>query len=205
MQGYDYTNPGAYFVTACTWNRECLFGDIIGGQMQMNEYGKIVRDEWMRTEDVRPNIELDEFIVMPNHLHGILVINDDARGAHTPVGARRCLDPARLAPERREQPSENVNGYGNIETRRANQGATHRVAPTCKSGSIGAIVGQFKSSTTKLINRIRKHPGMPVWQRNYFEHVIRNEKDLIQIRQYIKGNPLQWELDGENPQNMINP
>ncbi len=119
MQGYDYTNPGAYFVTVCTWNRECLFGDIIDGQMQMNEYGKILRDEWMRTEDVRPNVELDEFIVMPNHLHGILVIN-------TPVGARRCL-----APERREQPGENVNGYGNIVIRRANQGATHRVAPTC--------------------------------------------------------------------------
>lgn len=190
LKGYDYSQAGAYFVTICARNHECIFGEINDGEMKLNEYGKIVRDEWMRTEDVRPNVELDEFIIMPNHVHGILVIN-------TPVGARRCL-----APERREQPSKNVNGYGNIVIHRANQGATHRVAPTCTSGSIGAIVGQFKSLITKQINQIRNTPGLPVWHRNYHEHIIRNERELHEIRKYIRNNPLHWDRDIDNPMNV---
>jgi REP element-mobilizing transposase RayT len=172
LQGYDYTNPGAYFITVSTWNRECLFGGIVNGLMKVNEYGEIVRDEWVRTEDVRPNISLDEFVIMPNHFHGILFINDDGR-----YTSRGTL-----------QRAPTVERFGK---------------PV--SNSIPTIVRLFKSTTTKQINLIRNHPGMPVWQRNYYEHVVRNEKELFKIRKYIKDNPLQWELDVENPQNMICP
>jgi putative transposase len=129
---------------------------------------------------------LDEFIIMPNHLHGILIINDNDN--YFDVGARRCLAPCNA----------------NAENRAPHRPVPFRVvAPTTlKSNSLGSIIGQFKSIVTKQINRIRNHPGMPAWQRNYYEHVIRNEKDLNQIRQYIKDNPLQWELDEENPQNI---
>jgi len=75
LKGYDYSQSGAYFVTICTWQRECIFGEI-NDAMKMNEYGVIVRDEWMRTEDVRPKVESDEFIIMPNHFHGILIVNN---------------------------------------------------------------------------------------------------------------------------------
>jgi len=172
LRGYNYTNPGAYFVTVSTWNREFLFGDIVNGIMKVNEYGEIVQDEWVRTEDVRPNITLDEFVIMPNHFHGILVINDEGRCS--------CRGTLQRAPT--------VERFGK---------------PV--SNSIPTIVRLFKSTTTKQINLIRNHSGMPLWQRNYYEHVMRNEKELFKIRKYIKDNPLQWELDVENPKNMINP
>ena len=179
LKGYDYAGPGAYFVTVCAWNRECIFGDIINGEMKLNEYGKVVQREWMNTVDIRPNVELDEFIIMPNHFHGILLI-DGNDGCD--VGARRCLA---------------------LYNTNANNRATHRVAPTTlHPNSLGSIIGQFKSIVTKQINRLGNTPGMPVWQRNYFEHVIRNEKELFMIRQYIRLNPVQWDIDQENPENI---
>ena len=188
LKDYDYASAGAYFVTICAWDRKCLFGDVVNQNMQLNENGIIVRDEWMRSSIIRCEIELDEFIIMPNHMHGIMVINP-------PVGARRCL-----APERHKHPNNNINGYSKDAVHIANPGATHRVAPTrLKSRSIGAILGQFKSLVTKQINISRNTPGMPVWQRNYFERVIRNEKELNIIRQYIQNNPAQWDIDNENP------
>ena len=75
MKGYDYSTPGAYFVTVCAWNRECIFGEIIDVEMKSNEYGNVIHREWMRAGDIRSNVELDEFIVMPNHFHGIMIIN----------------------------------------------------------------------------------------------------------------------------------
>ncbi len=118
LKGYDYTSAGAYFVTICAWQRECLFGDVVNRNMQLNENGIIVRDEWMRSSVIRGDIELDEFIIIPNHMHGILVINP-------PVGARRCL-----APERHKHSNENINGYRKDTVHNAIPGVTHRVAPT---------------------------------------------------------------------------
>lgn len=88
LQGYDYSQAGAYFVTVCTQNRECLFGDIVNGEMRLNEAGRIVADEWLKTAEIRDEIELDECVVMPNHFHGILVIYD--RGGTAPGTARRA-------------------------------------------------------------------------------------------------------------------
>ena len=161
LKGYDYTQPGAYFVTICTHGRAMLFGRVVDGEMALNAYGEIVREEWFRTAQVRPYVELfpDEFVVMPNHIHGIVWI----------VGATR-----RVAP---------TNGH------------PHGPVP----GSLGAIIGQFKSIVTKRINALRGTPGAPVWQRNYYEYIIRTERALDAIRRYIAANPLRWDLDRYNP------
>jgi len=189
LKHYDYSLSGAYFVTICTWNRECLFGEIKNRTMHKNEFGEIVSDEWKRTEDLRPYVKLDLSIIMPNHLHGILIINDD-NGTKT-VGARRCLA---LNKEINIKMSSRLD---------VNQKASHRDAPTgVKSGSLGAIIGQFKSIATKKINKIRKSPGYPVWQRNYYERIIRNENELHKIWEYINSNPFQWEIDENNPVNL---
>lgn len=192
LKDYDYSQTGAYFVTVCSWNKGCVFGDIADGALQMNECGQTVQDEWMKTVDIRTNVELDEFAVMPNHIHGIIVL----------VGARRCLA--------LNVNNEFLNGAANRQCkgeamprpyRREEKRATHRVAPTLISGSVGAIVGQFKSTVTKRINEIHNTPGRPVWQRNYYEHIIRDEDELNRIREYIINNPARWAEDENNPIN----
>ncbi|HAV77112.1 MAG TPA: transposase [Anaerolineae bacterium] len=163
LNGYDYSQAGAYFVTIVAWQREMLFGEIVGGEMQLNDFGEIVRDEWERTEIVRPNVELGEYIVMPNHVHGILIFIDD------------------------------------------HVGATRRVAPTkttLQPNSLGAVIGQFKSIVTKRINGLWNVSGRPVWQRNYYEHIIRNDREMDNIHRYIESNPSMWADDDENPNNI---
>ena len=161
LKGYDYTQAGAYFVTVVTYGRECLFGDVVDGDMVLNENGQIIVEEWVRTADIRPNVSLDVFIVMPNHIHGIIMIAD----------GRGTLQRAPTT-ERFGQPTSN---------------------------SIPTIIRLFKSVTTKRINVVRGRPGGAAWQRNYYEHIIRDEEDLCRIREYIVNNPLQWEVDRENP------
>jgi len=162
LKNYDYSQAGGYFVTICTQNNECVFGEVINEEMRLNKYGKIVKDEWLRTREIRSNVMLDEYIVMPDHFHGIILIIDDVF-----------------------------------------VGATRRVAPTVKSttlksNTLGSIIGQIKSIITKNIHKMGlKHFH---WQRNYYEHVIRNEDKLNKIRQYIQNNPLSWHLDRENPE-----
>jgi REP element-mobilizing transposase RayT len=182
LQGYDYSQPGAYFVTICTRNRESLFGEIVEGEMILNEYGQIVAGCWICLAKQYTYAELDEWVVMPNHLHGILAIVDDGRGmaCRTPTGIDR------------EAP---IIRRGDRLGRPYTPNRPHGPAP----GSIGAIVGQFKSIATKRINAFRGIPGAPVWQRNYYEHIIRNEDELNRLRQYILDNPVQWEMDENNP------
>jgi REP-associated tyrosine transposase len=172
LRGYDYSTAGRYFVTVCAHQRKCIFGEIADDQMRPNALGAIVREEWFRTAKVRAGVMLDAFVVMPNHIHGTLEI---------------------------------LGGVG--ATPRVAQGrATQRVAPTRKMrphgpgrNTLGAIIGQFKSVTAKRINEDRRTPGQPVWQRNYCEHVIRNEAALNKIRDYICANPGKWPLDRDNP------
>ncbi|WP_036199620.1 transposase [Meiothermus ruber] len=168
LKGYDYTQAGAYFITICAQNRECLFGDVVDGEMRLNEIGLIVRDEWLKTAILRPSVVLDEYVVMPNHIHGVIIITDDCRGT---LHGRGTL-----------QRAPTIEQFGK---------------PT--SNSIPTIVRLFKSATTKRINEHRGTPGMPVWQRNYYEHIIRNDASLNRIRQYIVNNPIKWGLDRENP------
>ncbi len=182
LKGYDYSQAGAYFITIVTQDRACLFGEVVDGEIQLNDVGHMVHKEWTHLPNRFPNIDLDAFIVMPNHIHGIIVITDV-----DPVGAG--LVGAGLVPA---QPAQN----GNAAT---TSGATTRVAPT-----VGGIVGAFKSITTVRYTHGVKHYGwLPfpgrLWQRNYYEHIIRNEESLNRIRDYIANNPLQWEWDRENP------
>jgi REP element-mobilizing transposase RayT len=161
LQGYDYTSAGAYFVTICTHKRQCLFGEIVNGMMQLNEYGQIVSDSYLWLASQYPYVYLDQWVVMPNHLHGIIGLSDDLRRGVS-----------RNAPT--------------IDT-------------VTKRKSLGRLIGAFKTVSTKQINILRDTPGTPVWQRNYYEHIIRNEESLRSIRQYIDNNPLAWQKDQLHP------
>ncbi|MBL8045323.1 MAG: hypothetical protein JNL09_02220 [Anaerolineales bacterium] len=159
LQNYDYAQAGAYFVTLCTHNRINLFGEIAQGEMHLSMTGQIVVEEWQRSTEIRREIELDEWVAMPNHLHGIVVIkNTDGR------------DPA-------------VGAHGRAPL-------LHR-----PPRSLGSFIAGFKSSAIKRINEIRQTPGVAVWQRNYYEHVVRDATDLHRIREYIASNVLRWQLD----------
>jgi putative transposase len=176
LAGYDYAQAGAYFVTICTNKREFLFGEMVDGAVLLNELGAIAVDEWLRTATVRHRVSLDAFVVMPNHLHGIILITND--DLHTPI-IRRGDPPGRpYKPNRARGP---------------------------RPGSIGAIVGQFKAAATRRINAVRGTPVGPVWQRNYFDHIIRDEAELNEIRQYITDNPAAWETDENNPRRHLRP
>jgi len=164
LKGYDYARAGAYFVTICTRNRECLFGEVVDGKLWLNDAGRIVADVWEWLGIQYDYVELDEWVVMPNHLHGIIVIVDDDRRG----GSRTA--PTRTAP-----------------------------TPPTQRKPIGRLVGAFKTVSTKHINEHRGTPGVPVWQRNYYEHIIRNDPSLQRIRAYIANNPLRWHHDRENP------
>ncbi|GAB4545844.1 MAG: transposase [Anaerolineales bacterium] len=164
LKGYDYTRTGAYFVTIVAYQRECLFGNIQNNEIILNEWGEIVREEWERTAVVRPNVELGDYVIMPNHIHGILIFADDI------AGATRRVAPANIA-------------------------STKTILPN----SLGSVIGQFKSIVTKRINRLQNVSGLPVWQRNYYDHIIRNEKEMDRIARYIQTNPLRWAEDHDNP------
>jgi len=170
LKEYDYSFPGWYYVTLCAYNRTNLFGKVINGKMILNDSGKIAKDEWLNTKQIRINVELDYYVIMPNHLHGIIIIE------------------------------QSINSRGELNSLPANNTGHIQYAPTndkfkSPSQTLGAIVRGFKSSVTKKIREISGDPGLKVWQSNYYEHIIRNELDLHNIRQYIEHNPLKWELD----------
>lgn len=176
LPGYDYTQAGAYFLTLCTHNRQCLFGDIVDGAMRLNGLGEIVAEQWRQTGAIRQEITLDFWVVMPNHFHGIVMMGDVTAGAqelrpHDAESMTRSCSHAALHP----------NPNNRIRQR--------------SPKSLGALIAGFKSAATKYINQWRQSPDAPVWQRNYWEHVVRNETDLQEIRQYIVNNPMSWTAD----------
>jgi putative transposase len=175
VQGYDYTQAGAYFITLCTKNRKCLLGKVVNGMVQLNETGRLVESVWLKTATARPEIELDAYVVMPNHFHAIFFIHESPGVA----GATH-----RVAP---------------TKNRSAVVGKPHRAAGP-RSRSLGAVMAQFKSLVTKRLNATGQNTDSGVWQRNYYEHVIRDEDSLHRIRQYIATNAQRWDLDRENLQ-----
>ncbi len=187
LPGYDYAQPGAYFVTICTYNREHLFGQVVDGDMRLNQYGEIVRHEWFRSTRMRREIELypGEFVVMPNHIHGIVWIVDIV-GATGRVGATH-----RAGATGRVGATHRVGATGRLPLPDQPRGPTPR--------SLASFIAGFKSAVTKRINVMRGTPGAPVWQRNYWEHIIRDDAALQRIRRYIAENPLRWHLDRCNP------
>jgi putative transposase len=174
LKGYDYTQPGAYFVTIVTHARACLFGEIVDGKVWLNDAGISVQVAWHDLQAHYLYIKTDAFVVMPNHIHGVIVLVGAGPGACPPS-----------YPEPRQP-----------------QG----VAPTL---SLPEVVHRFKTLTTKhYIDKVKKSGWTPfagrLWQRNYFEHIVRGEESLNRIRQYILDNPARWEFDRENPA-VVNP
>jgi len=171
LPGHDYSSPGAYFITICTHNRQFLFGNIVDGEIMLNKFGELVKTEWQKTGIIRPNIVIDAFVIMPNHLHGILIINDEFCYGRDTLQRVSTIG-------RKTNENNQIEQFGK---------------PT--KNSIPTIVRLFKSTTTKQINQIRQTPGIPVWQRNYYEHIIRDTDDLSRIRHYIANNPKNWKND----------
>ena len=194
LPGYDYSRPGAYFITIVVHNRQCLFGEIVNGEMTLNEFGEIVKTEWQKTGALRPNIDVDAFVVMPNHLHGILIItdNDDLYHHRNRNRDRNRRDTLQRVSTESESESESESGMG-MEPGMGMGTIEQFGKPT--HNSIPTIVRLFKSTVTKQINQIRQTLGIPVWQRNYYEHIIRNDDELNKIREYIINNPLTWKTD----------
>lgn len=151
LPGYDYTQPGAYYVTICTQDRECLLADVTGDTVTLSTYGEIVQRAWEGLPDHYANLGLDAFVIMPNHIHGVLVLTEVARTS-----------------------SERVHG-------------------------LPEIVRAFKSFSARAVNDARGTPQNPVWQRNYYEHIVRDDDEWERIREYIAANPVNWEDDPENP------
>ncbi|MBU1625772.1 hypothetical protein KKB18_00205 [bacterium] len=181
LENYDYSLNGAYFVTLCTYNRECILGDIIDGEMVLNNYGNIVSEEWINSSKIRKELILDEFIIMPNHIHGITIIQNPREQVVGASGTR---------------PRQSC-GLPKIPPEKDKLKGTPRK-------SLGSFIIGFKASVTKRINKINKTNEMLLCQRNYYDHIIRCENELIKIRKYIQGNPINWHLDKENPINLIN-
>jgi REP element-mobilizing transposase RayT len=177
LKNYDYSQPGAYFVTLVTQNRANLFGEIADGVMRLNDLGEIVRSTWLRLQDFF-SICHDEWLIMPNHLHAIIWIKDSSTGEASTQRNWVDASPQRLI---------------------ASESSPQRQPIGTRSGSLGAIIQNFKSISTRKINQAQHSPGTPTWQRNYYEHITRNQAELERIRQYIADNPRHWAEDQENP------
>lgn len=160
LGGYDYRQSGIYFVTICTYHKAKLFGAIVDGDMAYSSLGKVVTEEWQHVAQARSNVHLDQYVVMPNHLHGILIIEDMCGSGAAQQHPAGCA---------------------------SSKGAS--------AGSLGAIISQFKAAVSRrawsgLISRDQK-----IWQRNYYDHIVRNEESFNDIRRYIVENPARWAED----------
>ncbi len=168
LQGFDYGAAGACFVTICSFQRECLLGRITDEVLIPSEAGAIIDRWWQAIPEKYPLVELDEFIIMPNHLHAIILV-----GAGSP------------------RPILTDGGH---------QGGTNQGGETPPlRPTLGQVVGYFKYQSTKAVNLVRGNRGIPIWQRNYYERVIRNDAEMNRARRYIVENPLKWATDPENP------
>ena len=157
LKGYDYTQAGAYFITICAYGREPLFGDVVGEAVVLSAYGRIVEQCWRSLARPASRLAVDTFVVMPDHLHGILILQ---------ALADRAASPDTIP-------------------------ATDRLCGT-RAGSISALVQNFKSIATRRVNQARHSPAAPLWQRDYYEHIIRDSADLDRIRGYIAENSMRW-------------
>jgi len=178
LQGYDYSRAGAYFVTICAQNRECLFGEITDGEMVLNDAGMMIQTVWDQLPMRFSNTELAGFVVMPNHIHGIVFLGRRGESCIRPISLNHNKG------DHKDRP------YGTLPD------------------TLGRIIQAFKSIATHEYIHGVKQLGWPpfpgkIWQRNYYEHIIRNDNEFNRIREYIANNPMQWELDRENP-NMKN-
>ena len=194
LEGYDYSTPGAYFVTACTQDRRPLFGRVIDGRMAANPLGTVVEDCWDELPDHYDSLALDAFILMPNHVHGVILLQDEPNNASVGAGLQPAI-PRNDAARR----------HGMHEIVRTSVGAglqpaIPRPAASRRHG-LPEIVRAFKTFSARKINRMRASTGASVWQRGFYDHVIRDEDELDRVRTYILDNPRKWSEDPDNPEN----
>jgi len=192
LKGWDYALAGYYFITICTKNRIDFFGEIKNGRMVLSQIGEITKEEWIKTALIRKNVILDEFIIMPNHIHGIVIINnDDRQNQPEKIGEIiKSIESVEVeahcnAPLRPEHQTDNVLHF---KTEYKNKFGPQR-------NNLASIVRGYKGVTTKKIKKIN---GDFAWQNRYYDHIIRNEQSLYKIREYIFNNPLKWGSDRNN-------
>lgn len=221
LKEYDYSRNGTYFTTICAYNKKCIFGNIANESVELTRIGNMVNDFWYEIPNHFKNVQLDKFIVMPNHIHGIIIITDDCIDAVSTSPSHMNASNSRggVPPPQSEHtlPIHEINGRGEATSPLQNDNKNiypgginpspqfnnyRRGGVPLPKRTLGQIIGYYKYQTTKIINQMNKTTGNHVWQRNYYDHIIRNIDDLNKIREYIIQNPLKWALDRENPENM---
>ncbi len=165
-----YTGPRMYFVTICTAEREPLFGEIQDGVMYTNEIGRTVEEEWFRSPDLRKELVLDTFIVMPDHVHGLVGLTNLGEG---------------------------ITELDRAHSRAALQAEPLRGSRDRAPRSLSSFIAQFKATTTRRINETRHTPGSKVWQPRFYEHILRMSEKFDAARNYILTNPERWQADKE--------
>ena len=189
LKGYDYSKKGLYFITICTQNCLCLFGNIEKGDMELNDAGIMIKHQWQELIHRFDKIKFHEFIVMPNHVHGIV----EFVGA--PLVGVQNMNQQSIILQHHKMAQLNVNGGLHQKGESCPKGQPQRIAPT-----VGDVVGAYKSLTTNdYIQNVKKNNwqrfNKKLWQRNYYEHIIRDEKSYFQISEYIQTNPVKWRED----------
>jgi REP element-mobilizing transposase RayT len=233
LKGYDYSSPGAYFITICSQNREFVFGSIKNGEMILNDAGQMADRWWNELKNKFVNIRIDEYVVMPNHIHGLLHIYENPG---------QICDDGTGQGQARDDGMGQTRGDDSGQTRDANPGQTRRSAPTvganlcvrpnlrvrpgpvvcpdppvrpdhvvhpnqCIHPNIPRIIQWYKTMTTnEYIRNVKQNGWRPfdgkLWQRNYYEQIVRDDGSLIRIRKYVSNNPSKWEYDSNNPDKM---
>ena len=220
LKNYDYTLAGAYFVTICAWRQECVFGEVVAGEMRLSIEGKVASEQWMCLEKRFPGIDCGAFVIMPNHIHGIVIMNGGGRGAGEASGDIGHANPPLRPYDAREVSAgidhENHPPHPHDDPRDLHGGgrgageATGDIGhenpplrpyahPIVVPGSLGAIVRAYKASVTWRIHAMHRYDETPIWQRNYYEHIIRNEADMQRIEAYMRDNSHRWEQDQLHP------
>ncbi|OGC57386.1 hypothetical protein A3H26_03280 [candidate division WWE3 bacterium RIFCSPLOWO2_12_FULL_36_10] len=166
LKNHDYSRVGKYFITICTKNRECLFGDVVNGEVVLNDIGNTINTQWNKLLNRFNNIQLDEYVVMPNHFHGIIIIKSN------PI-----VGVSFMKPDIKMEIIKSNRHMGLMN----------------QTPTLGQIIRYFKSKCTYEIHKNKLN--VKLWQRNYYEHIIRTENDLNKIRKYIKTNSKMWEMD----------
>jgi len=188
LTGYDYSKPGLYFVTVCTYKKVCLLGEIVNRKMELSEYGSIVETCWLGIPKHFSDVKIENSVIMPNHIHGIITISAWAKHVGSKHAGERSVGARQV-------------GARQVGARHASPLHAQEIRKnsiSLKPHSLGSIIGSFKSAATREINQ-KFNTSFSIWQRGYYDRIIRNEEELFTIKEYIINNPAKWEIDNENP------
>jgi putative transposase len=187
LPGYNYAQAGAYYVTPTTWRMRHLFGEVVDGEMILNDYGRIVEASWNAIEDHFKNTVLDEHVVMPNHMHGIIWIVFDNEGGEVRDYLRRVIRETASTPEELRERVLN-DGVPKMSSDRS----TIRVFGGLAPGTLSTIMAGFKGAATRDIHKMTGRSRELIWRSRFYDHIVRDEMDLFRIRDYIRNNPARW-------------